>query len=133
MVHSIRYAVCGELIVMRHHDSKRKLRREKRQRSALMHNLSRSLVLHGQIVTTVAKAKELRPYIERLVSASRHPTVASRRNILMRIGSPDAVKKLHDEIAKRYEKRNGGYTRIIRLGRVGKRTGEQVRLEFVQQ
>jgi large subunit ribosomal protein L17 len=116
---------------MRHHDNKRKFHREKRQRVALMRSLSRSLVLHGQIETTIAKAKELRPYIERLVTTSKTPTVASRRTAMVKIGDALAVKKLHEEIAKRYADRNGGYTRIIRLGRVGKRVGEQARIEFV--
>ena len=117
---------------MRHHDNKRKFHREKRQRVALMRSLSRSLVLHEQIETTIAKAKELRPYIERLVTSSKVPTLSSRRNAMVRIGSSEAVKKLHDELAKRYADRSGGYTRIIRLGRVGKRVGEHARIEFVQ-
>ena len=115
---------------MRHHSKKRKLHREKGQRVALLRGLSRSLVLRGQVVTTVAKAKELRPYIERLITVSRNASSASRRAALREIGS-DAVKKLHDDIAKRYHTRPGGYTRIVRIGRVGKRVGEQARIEFV--
>jgi large subunit ribosomal protein L17 len=118
---------------MRHHDNKRKFHREKRQRVALMRSLARSLVLHGQIDTTLAKAKELRPYIERLVTTSKKPTLASRRAAVVKIGDSEAVKKLHEELAKRYADRNGGYTRIVRLGRVGKRVGEQARIEFVQE
>lgn len=117
---------------MRHHDKKRKFHREKRQRVALMRSLSRSLVIHGEIETTVAKAKALRPYIERLITSSKNPTLASRRSAFVKIGDTSAVKKLHDEIAKRYQDRKGGYTRIIRLGRVGKRVGEQARIEFVK-
>jgi large subunit ribosomal protein L17 len=117
---------------MRHHDNKRKFHREKRQRVALMRSLSRSLVMHEAIDTTVAKAKELRPYIEKLVTISKKPTLSSRRAVLVKIGDVTAVRKLHNEIAKRYADRNGGYTRIIRLGRVGKRVGEQARIEFVQ-
>lgn len=96
-----------------------------------MRSLSRSLVLHGQIDTTLAKAKELRPYIEKLVTTSKKPTLSSRRAAMVKIGDASAVKKLHDEIAKRYADRNGGYTRIVRLGRVGKRVGEHARIEFV--
>jgi len=117
---------------MRHHDNKRKFHREKRQRVALMRSLSRSLVLHEKIETTIAKAKELRPYIERLVTTSKKPSLSSRRAAMVKIGDSTAVKKLHDELAKRYSTRNGGYTRIIRLGRVGKRVGEQARIEFVK-
>jgi large subunit ribosomal protein L17 len=117
---------------MRHHRAHRKFHREKRQRTALLKSLSRSLVLHEEIVTTVAKAKELRPFIEKLVTVSKTPTIASRRNVMVQIGSAEAVKKLHTDLAKRYADRAGGYTRIIRLGRVGKRVGEQARIEFVK-
>lgn len=118
---------------MRHHDNKRKFHREKRQRVALMRSLSRSLVLHEQIDTTLAKAKELRPYIEKLVTSSKVPTLASRRAAMVKIGDASAVKKLHTVLAERYADRKGGYTRIIRLGRVGKRVGEHARIEFVQE
>jgi large subunit ribosomal protein L17 len=97
-----------------------------------MRSLARSLVIHEAIVTTVAKAKELRPYIEKLVTTSKENSLASRRTVTTRMGSLDATKKLHDTLAKRYEKRDGGYTRIVRLGRVGKRVGEQARIEFVK-
>ena len=117
---------------MRHHKAHRKFHREKGQRTALLKSLARSLVLHEAIVTTIAKAKELRPYVERLVTTSKVNDLASRRSVATRIGSAEVVKKLHDILAKRYEKRAGGYTRIVRLGRVGKRVGEQARIEFVK-
>jgi len=97
-----------------------------------MRSLARSLVLHEAIVTTVAKAKELRPYVEKLVTASKAGTLASRRTVTERLGSGEAVKKLHDTFAKRYDKRAGGFVRIVRLGRVGKRVGEQARIEFIK-
>ena len=117
---------------MRHHSKKRTLHRTKRQYTALMRSLARSLVLEEGITTTIAKAKELRPFIERLVTTSKADTVASRRLVAARINSAEATKKLHDEIAKRYTDRKGGYTRIIKLGRIGKRVGEQARIEFVK-
>ena len=117
---------------MRHHNAKRTLRRGKNQRNALLRSLARSLVLHEGITTTVAKAKELRPVIEKLVTVSKENTLQSRRTTLSRIGSAVAVKKLHDTLAPRYRSRKGGYTRIVRLGRVGKRVGEQARIEFVK-
>lgn len=118
---------------MRHHVKTRTLNRDRRQRTALLRSLARSLVLHEGITTTVAKAKELRPFVERLVTTSKKNTVASRRDVSTRLGgSLDVVKKLHDTIAVRYAKRAGGYTRIVRLGRVGKRVGESARIEFVQ-
>src|SRR3989344_378596 len=103
---------------MRHHNSKKRFGRERNQRVALMRSLARSLVLTEGIVTTTAKAKALRPFVERLITESKAGTIASRRMISKRLGgAPDAVKKLHDTLAARYEKRAGGYTRITHLGR----------------
>lgn len=117
---------------MRHHVKTRTLGRDRRQRTALLRSLARSLVLREGITTTVAKAKELRPFVERLVTTSKENTVASRRDISARLGgSPETVRKLH-ELGKRYMERKGGYTRIVRLGRVGKRVGESARIEFVK-
>lgn len=116
---------------MRHHDRNRKLGREKRQRTALLRNLARSLILREGITTTEAKAKALRPFVERLVTTSKKNTLASRRTIAKRLDSPDTDKKLK-ELATRYAKRTGGYTRIVRLGRVGKRVGDMSRIEFVK-
>ena len=114
---------------MRHHRAKRKFGRVKRQRTALLRSLARSLVLHGGITTTIAKAKELRPFVERLVSKSKTESLAARRAIHTELGS--ATKRLY-EMRDRYTKRSGGYTRIVRLGRVGKRVHEAARIEFVQ-
>ena len=104
----------------------------KRQREALLSSLARSLVLHEGITTTVAKAKELRPYAERLISAAKKNTLASRRKVLNEIGDSAAVKKLHNELRDRFASRAGGYTRIVRLGRVGKRMIESARIELVK-
>jgi large subunit ribosomal protein L17 len=118
---------------MRHHVKTRTLHRPKRQRTALLRSLARSLVLHEGITTTVAKAKELRPFVEKLVSTSKQGTLLSRRKVAERLGgAPETVKKLHDTLAPRYAKRAGGYTRITLLGRVGKRVGDAARIEFVQ-
>ena len=117
---------------MRHHNQNRKLGRERGQRDALLRNLARSLVLQEGIVTTTAKAKALRPFVERLITDSKKNTLAARRAIASRLNAPEAVKKLHDTLAPRYEKRLGGYTRIIRLGRVGKRVVDSSRIEFVK-
>src|ERR1700689_912588 len=116
---------------MRHHVAKRTLHRHKRQYEALLRSLARSLVLQEGLTTTIAKAKELRPFVERLVSESKKGTLFSQRLVVSRIGSTEAAKKLKDTLAPRYAKRSGGYTRIVRLGRVGKRVGEQARIEFV--
>lgn len=116
---------------MKHHKKGRTLSRKKGGREALLRSLARSLVLHGGIETTVARAKELRPFIEKLVSASKADTLASRRVLSSRLHSPEAVKKLHDTFAPRYKSRAGGYTRITRLGVSGNRNVEKARIEFL--
>lgn len=117
---------------MRHGDKNRKFGRVKNQRTALLRSLARSLVLKEGITTTVAKAKSLRPFVERLITTSKGASLASRRMVASRLGgAPDAVKKLHDTLAPRYEKRAGGYTRITRLGRVGKRISDMARIELI--
>ena len=117
---------------MRHHVKNRTLGRDKRQRVALLRSLARSIILQEGIVTTITKAKEVRPFVERLVTTSKKNTVASRRDVMTRLNSATATKKLHDTIAPRYATRAGGYTRIVRLGREGKRVHDAARIEFVQ-
>ncbi len=117
---------------MKHNKKGRTLGRRKNQRVALLRSLARSLVQHEGITTTVARAKELRPFVERLVSTSKKNTAASRRAVAATLGgSADTVKKLHDTLAPRYIKRAGGYTRIIRLGITGNSAIEAARIEFV--
>lgn len=116
---------------MRHHKKRRTFNRDKTGREALIRSLARSLVLEEGITTTIAKAKEVRPFVERLVTASKANTIASRRTVATRLRSPEAVKKLHDTLAPRYAARAGGYTRIVKLGRIGKRVAEMARIEFV--
>lgn len=118
---------------MRHHQKNRTLGRKRGQRTALLRSLARSLVLQEGITTTVAKAKELRPFVERMVTNAKKNSLASRRIIDTRMGgSREVMKKLHDVYAPRYANRAGGYTRIVRLGRVGKRVIESARIEFVK-
>ena len=101
---------------MQHYKKNRTLGRKRGQRTALLRSLARSLVLQEGITTTIAKAKELRPFVERMVSMSKKNTLASRRIVGTRMGGAhDVVKKLHDVYAPRYAKRAGGYTRIVRL------------------
>ena len=118
---------------MGHHDKRTKLGRERSQRTALLRSLARSLVLQEGIVTTTAKAKALRPFVERLITNSKGNNLASRRSVASLLGgATDAVEKLHKTLAPRYEKRAGGYTRIINLGRVGKRVGDAARIELLK-
>ncbi len=117
---------------MRHHSSKRTLSRTRRGRTALIRGLAISLIEHGKVQTTEAKARELRPYIERLVTHGKNNTVASRRLVSERLGEPKpaSVKKLFDVIAVGYAGRNGGYTRIIKMGLM-KSGREEAVIEFV--
>jgi large subunit ribosomal protein L17 len=116
---------------MNHGTTKRKFGREKNQRNALIKSLALSLVVHKKIETTLAKAKEIRPVVEKLVTKGKANTLASRRLILERIGSERAVKILVDEIAPKYKERNGGYTRITKLPRRKKDASPMAMIEFV--
>ncbi|HEU5114628.1 MAG TPA: 50S ribosomal protein L17 [Candidatus Paceibacterota bacterium] len=100
---------------MRHHEKFRTLGREKGQRTALVRSLVRSLVIHEGITTTEARAKELRKFIEPLVTTAKAGTLASRRLIASKIGDTRATKKLVEVIAPAHKTRNGGYTRVIKL------------------
>lgn len=98
---------------MRHHNKNRKLSRVRKVRKALINSLARSLVLHRKMETTEPKAKELRPFIEKLVTKGKQKTVAARRAIAERIGQ-GAAKILVDDLSKKYGERKGGYTRITK-------------------
>ena len=99
---------------MRHHNANRKFGREKNQRVALMKSLAYSLTLKGKIKTTEPKAKELRPYMEKLVTLGKKQTIASRRLLESRVGV-QAAKKIAGELSKTYKERAGGYTRITKM------------------
>jgi large subunit ribosomal protein L17 len=100
---------------MRHSVKGRAFNRPRNQRTALMRSLMRSLIIHEGISTTEAKAKELRPMIEKLVSSARVDSVANRRLVASRLGNDDEiVKKIFTTIAPRYVERPGGYTRIVK-------------------
>lgn len=101
---------------MRHLVSGRKLSRRKSHRTAMLANLAASLIKHGRVKTTDAKAKEVRPFVERMVSFAKRGDLHARRIVLSRLKDSDAVKKLFDEIGPRYTNRFGGYTRILKLG-----------------
>lgn len=100
---------------MNHHRNIRKFGRERNQRNALMKSLALSLVLNNKIKTTEAKAKELRPFIEKLVTKSKTGTLAARRLVSARLGENEGVAVLMKEIGPKYKGRNGGYTRVIKL------------------
>ena len=100
---------------MRHQHKGRAFNRPKNQRTALLRSLARSLIIHERISTTEAKAKELRPIIEKIITHGRVDTVANRRLVNSRLGGDDeATAKVFTAIAPRYIERPGGYTRIIK-------------------
>lgn len=103
---------------MRHHNKNRIFGRSRSQRTALIRGLAVSLLEHGKIKTTEAKAKELRPYVEKLITKGKDDTVASRRLVASSLGEPKTavIKNLFEQVSKRYADRDGGYTRIIKLG-----------------
>ena len=94
----------------------RKLGRPTDQRKAMLRGLVTYLLENGKIETTVTRAKEVRALAERMITLGKNDTLHSRRQVLAYVTKEDTVKKLFDEIAPRYEDRNGGYTRIIKTG-----------------
>src|SRR5690349_8323951 len=100
---------------MRHHSSTRKFGREMNQRDALMRSLARNLINEGRITTTLAKAKSLRPFVEKLVTKAKSGTIAARRDIISRLHGEPEAKALIETVAPKYKTRPGGYTRIIKL------------------
>lgn len=101
---------------MRHGYGGRKLQRTSSHRAALFRNMSAALIKHEQITTTVPKAKELRPYVEKLITLAKKAGLANRRLAQGRLQDDVQLTKLFDVLAKRYEGRNGGYTRIVKAG-----------------
>ena len=101
---------------MRHKIGGRKLQRKTGHRKALFRNMSAALIKHEQIITTAAKAKELRPYIEKLVTLAKRGGLSNRRLAQSRLGDDVQLKKLFDVLAERYADREGGYTRVIKAG-----------------
>jgi large subunit ribosomal protein L17 len=123
---------------MRHQVAGKKLGRSSGQRTALRKTLVNQLLLNDRIRTTRAKAQAIRGEVEELVTRAKHAKaeastmVHARRMAASRLGNPEAVKRLFDEIAPRFEKRSGGYTRILRLGHRLGDAAELVLLEFVE-
>jgi large subunit ribosomal protein L17 len=101
---------------MRHQKKTLKLGRTAEHRKALLANQVCSLIVHRRIKTTLAKAKAVRPLAERMVTLGKNGSLHARRNALSILGQKDAVKKLFDDIAQKSTNRNGGYTRIVKLG-----------------
>jgi large subunit ribosomal protein L17 len=117
---------------MRHGISGRKLQRKTGHRHALLRNLAAALVKHEQIMTTVPKAKELRPYVEKLVTLAKRGGLSNRRLAMSRLGDETQLKKLFDVLAERYSDREGGYTRIIKAGYRASDAAPMAVIEFVE-
>lgn len=118
---------------MRHHNSNRKFGRERKVRTALLRGLAVSLIRDKKIITTEARAKELRPFIEKIVTAARNATLSSRRNAITKLGGVSAAAKtLVDEIAPLYAKRAGGYTRVMKLAPRAGDASKMAVIEFIR-
>ena len=101
---------------MRHGHSGRKLQRKSGHRAALLRNLAAALIKHEQIMTTLPKAKELRPYVEKLITLAKRGGLSNRRLAMGRLADETQLKKLFEVLAERYAGREGGYTRVIKAG-----------------
>ena len=101
---------------MRHGKAGRKLNRTSSHRKAMFANMAASLILHEQIVTTLPKAKELRPIVEKLVTLGKRGDLHARRQAISQIRDVAMVSKLFDTIGERYKDRQGGYTRVLKAG-----------------
>jgi large subunit ribosomal protein L17 len=114
---------------MRHRHGLRKLNRTSEHRQAMLRNMCVSLLTHEAIKTTLPKAKELRRVVEPLITIGKSPSLANKRLAFSRLRDRDAVVKLFGELGPRYEKRPGGYTRILKMGF---RVGDNAPMAFVE-
>ncbi|HPF45759.1 MAG: 50S ribosomal protein L17 [Alphaproteobacteria bacterium] len=103
---------------MRHRKAGRKLNKTSSHRKAMFANMASALIKHEQIITTLPKAKELRPIVERLITLGKRGSLHARRQVISKLPASDKeiVQKLFDVLAERYKERNGGYTRVLKAG-----------------
>lgn len=101
---------------MRHGNSGRKLHRTASHRKALFKNMAAALIKHEQIVTTLPKAKELRPVVEKIITLAKRGDLHARRLVMSRLNDDAMTRKLFDVLAERYKERQGGYTRVLKAG-----------------
>jgi large subunit ribosomal protein L17 len=116
---------------MRHRKTTKSLGRKRDPRRALIKGLSQNLVLHEKIKTTYAKAKVLRPHIERMVTTAKKGDLTARRQLIKKLTTDGAVNKMLEVIGPRYKTRAGGYTRIVKIGPRKGDGAEIVQIEFV--
>ena len=101
---------------MKHRIKGKKLNRTSSHRKALLKNMSQALIKHEQIVTTLVKAKTLKPYFDKLITIGKKANLSARRQAISKVGDLKLVEKLFSILAKRYETRNGGYSRVLKAG-----------------
>ena len=116
---------------MRHKRSGFKLKRDAGSRKALLKGLVTSVIEHERVVTTVTKAKAVRPLVEKMITLAKRDTLHARRQAAAFLETPASVKKLFDKLGTRFGQRNGGYTRVVRLGWRKGDGAEQAMLELV--
>ena len=116
---------------MRHRKAGFKLQRNPAARRALLRGLTTSVVLQDRVITTVSKAKAVKPLVEKMISLGKRDTLHSRRQAASYLQTPGAVKRLFDTLAPRFSERNGGYTRIVRLGPRKGDGAEMALIEFL--
>src|ERR1044071_4138065 len=116
---------------MRHKVAGFKLKRPVDSRNALLRNLVTSVIEHERVVTTVPKAKAVRPLVEKMITLAKRDTLHARRQAAAVLETPASVKKLFDKLGTRFGQRNGGYTRVVRLGRRKGDGAEQAMIELV--
>src|SRR5438128_6509107 len=117
---------------MRHRKAGRSLRRTSEQKLALMRNLASSLIEHGAIETTEAKAKELRPFVEKLITKAKSGTLHARRLAVRHVHKRETADKLFREVGPKFATRPGGYTRILKLGHRRGDGADMARIELVE-
>lgn len=117
---------------MRHRKAGRQLRRTSEQKLALMRSLATSLIQHGAIETTEAKAKELRPFVEKLITKARSGTLHDRRMAGRHVQQRAVADKLFQDVGPKFAKRPGGYTRILKIGHRKGDGAEMARIELVE-
>lgn len=117
---------------MRHHNNTRKFGRDKTQKKALLNSLALNLIVREKIKTTEPKARELRPFVEKLVTRAKKDSLSTRRLIIAKFSNRSSeVKKLFEVIAPRYADKKGGYTRVLKLGARKSDGAKMAIIEFV--
>ena len=117
---------------MRHHSKTKKFNRSQHARKGLMRSLAIALIDKERIITTEAKAKAIRPYAEKLITAGKKGTVAGLKLIVATIGDNSEARKIQNDLAKRYAEREGGYTRITKMPRRAKDASPMAIIELLK-